>query len=499
MRVALTGLLLRGLLACLFAAAGGLKVFSTGRTAEAVRAFGMPRRLAPVVATVLPLIELLVAVLLVGDVTAQVGLVLALGLLASFVAVTAIAVARGRSVSCHCFGNLSTSSVTIRTVGRNVTLLVFALTAAAITWTAAHTIGIGYGRLDGTQWAVVVLSITVLGIAALFWRTVAMLLEQHGRVLLRLDELEGGRAAPAAAPSVQPPSGGLRRGEAAPAFALEALDFEPVSLDSLLALGRPVLALFSDPHCGPCREVLPSVGHWQREHAAELTTVLIAAGSVADNVAKAEEFGLRTVLLDADRAVAAAYRSPGTPSAVLVGPDGLVIDSVAGAPGIRQLAGTAISDHAAGSQGGGIVGGTVPSFTLPDLDGRPVSEAFFANRDATVVLFWNPDCGFCQRMYPRLHYWQVQHADGELPLLIIASGQPDALAGLASLGCPVLRDDGTLTGRFGATGTPMALLVDAAGVVRSDFAAGEQAVFELLEPLAGSPRTTLPISAGGAR
>jgi thiol-disulfide isomerase/thioredoxin len=497
--VALTGFVLRVLLACVFTAAGALKLFSTGRTAEAAREFGIPRRLAPVIATLLPPIELVTAVLVLGDATASAGAVVACGLFGSFVAVTAIAVARGRSVSCHCFGVLSASSITGRTVFRNLALLVSAVAAAAITWSAADPIGIGYGRLSGMQWALVALSITVVGMAVLFWRTTAMLLEQHGRVLLRLDALEAGRLGHVNEPAVSAHRGGLAPGAAAPAFDLAALEGGSVSLERALASARPILVVFSDPHCGPCREVLPAIGHWQQEHAAALTTVVIGAGSVAENVAKVQEFGLQTVLLDTDRSVAAAYQSPGTPSAVLVGSDGLVIDSAAGAPGIRQLAATVLGEQAAVGHGGGLVGRAVPSFTLPDLDGRPVSETYFANRDATVVLFWNPDCGFCQRMHPQLHQWQVQRADSAMPMLIVASGRPESLRGLEPLGCPVVRDDGTLTSRFGATGTPMALLVDVEGVIRSEFAAGEQAVFELLEPLARAERPTLPIFAGGAR
>jgi thiol-disulfide isomerase/thioredoxin len=165
---------------------------------------------------------------------------------------------------------------------------------------------------------------------------------------------------------------------------------------------------------------------------------------------------------------------------------------VAGAPAIEQLAGRAISSHAIVQ-----VGRQAPNFALSSLTGDVITEASFATREATLVLFWNPSCGFCQRMQPRLHQWQAQRANGEPPMLIISTGDAAALAGLESLGCPVLLDDGLLTSRFGATGTPMAVVVDSAGVLRSDIAAGEQAILDLLDPLATAHRTALPILTGG--
>src|SRR6185295_16952465 len=57
------------------------------------------------------------------------------------------------------------------------------------------------------------------------------------------------------------------------------------------------------------------------------------------------------------------------------------------------------------------VGDPVPDFTLPDLDGTPVSLAQFRDR-TTLVLFWNPGCIHCNRMLDDLKALEAR-PDGE--------------------------------------------------------------------------------------
>ena len=85
----------------------------------------------------------------------------------------------------------------------------------------------------------------------------------------------------------------------------------------------------------------------------------------------------------------------------------------------------------------------------------------------TVLLFWSPSCGFCQRVLPELRGWERKRPAGAPTLLIISSGAAEAnrAMGLAS---PVLLDDTFRTGRlFGSAGTPSAVLIDSEGKVAS--------------------------------
>ncbi len=177
------------------------------------------------------------------------------------------------------------------------------------------------------------------------------LLRQNGRLLMRLEALEGRLASDGAAPS---PNGvvpdrsvaGLPLGAPAPAFSLTGLHGETLTLEALRAGGKPVVLLFTDPDCGPCTALLPEIGNWQREHAEKLTISLISRGDPEQNSAKSSEHGVTNVLLQEDWEVAQAYQANGTPSAVLVQPDGKIGSPlVAGPEAIEALVAHAVGDR----------------------------------------------------------------------------------------------------------------------------------------------------------
>jgi hypothetical protein len=51
------------------------------------------------------------------------------------------------------------------------------------------------------------------------------------------------------------------------------------------------------------------------------------------------------------------------------------------------------------------VGEPAPSLKLPDLTGKQVALSEFRG-SKTLVLFWNPGCGFCQRLLSDLKAWE---------------------------------------------------------------------------------------------
>src|SRR5207247_7303797 len=139
---------------------------------------------------------------------------------------------------------------------------------------------------------------------------------------LKVVEARLGIDAPLLSEGVVP--GGIPVGERAPGLSLPNLNGEPVTLDALRVAGRHVLLVFTDPSCGPCTALLPDVSRWQQMHAATATIVLVSRGSEEANRAKRTEFGVTNILRQDDREVAEAYRVAGTPSAVLVRPDGTI-------------------------------------------------------------------------------------------------------------------------------------------------------------------------------
>jgi thiol-disulfide isomerase/thioredoxin len=126
------------------------------------------------------------------------------------------------------------------------------------------------------------------------------------------------------------------------------------------------------------------------------------------------------------------------------------------------------------------LGMPAPLLQLPDLTGHELDLQDFRGRD-TLLLFWNPGCGFCQQMLPDLQAWEADPPPGAPQLLVISTGAVEANQALG-LRSPVVLDQAFTSGRaFGATGTPSAMLVDAEGKIASAVAIGAQAVLILAQ------------------
>jgi peroxiredoxin len=124
------------------------------------------------------------------------------------------------------------------------------------------------------------------------------------------------------------------------------------------------------------------------------------------------------------------------------------------------------------------VGEEAPEVKLSDLEGNTVELADFRGEE-TLVLFWNPGCGFCQQMLPDLKEWEAGAPEDAPRLLVVSAGSEEANREMG-LTSPVLLDQQFATGQaFGASGTPSAVLVDAEGKVASEVAVGAPGVLEL--------------------
>ena len=133
-------LLLRAALTIVFAIAGVAKLRDLAGTRRAAREFGVPERLAPTVAIVLPLAELATALALLLDRTASAGAATALSLLVLFTAVVAANLARGNRPHCNRFGQLHSAPAGLVTIARNFALAALAalILAQALIATGAY-------------------------------------------------------------------------------------------------------------------------------------------------------------------------------------------------------------------------------------------------------------------------------------------------------------------------------------------------------------------------
>lgn len=491
-------LIARLLLAIVFLVAGFGKLADPAGSQQAMRDFGVPAVLAPPFGVLLPLAELVVAVALIPTAWARWGALGALALLLLFVAGIGYNLARGRTPDCHCFGQIHSAPVGWPTLIRNGML---AAIAGFVIWhpassSAGADLGTWFGSLAGAQRIEVIVGVIIVALVALESWVVFHMLTQQGRLLLRLEALEKQLATAGSVPQSADTAFGLPVGTQAPAFRLAGLHGETLTLDALRAHDTPVVLIFSDPGCGPCTALMPELGRWQRDYAGKLTLAVVSRGDPEENRAKSAEHGITHVLLQHDREVAAAYQAYGTPSAVLVRSDGTIGTPLAqGADAIRGLVagaiglpvlrtlpmaapqgngGTATHTQPAGPQKGDVA----PEFSLPDLSNKQVRLADFRG-DKTLVLFWNPGCGFCQRMLDDLKAWEEQPPKGAPKLLVVSTGRLEDNQALG-LRAPVLLDQGFSVGNtFGANGTPMAVLVDAEGKLASEVAAGAPDVLAL--------------------
>jgi peroxiredoxin len=250
--------------------------------------------------------------------------------------------------------------------------------------------------------------------------------------------------------------------------------------------------------------LLPDVARWQRDLSDQLTIALVSRGATEVNRLKSTEHGVQQVLIQRNREVAEAFHAPVTPAAVVVLPDGTIGSNLAqGADEIHTLVATTTqrAQPATPASGGcncgksqplplrleSQVGQTAPGFLLPDLDGQPVKLENFHGRP-TLLLFWNPGCGFCIRMLDALKAWEREAAD--VQLLVVSRGSVDANRALG-LHSPIVLDDGFAVGRaFGASGTPSAVLLDSEGRIASSVVAGADDVLAL----ANSTQHALPVA-----
>ena len=320
----------RMLLAVVFATAGVAKLLDRPGSRNALRAFGVPDRLTPAGAILLPLAELATAIVLVPTPTAQWGGLAALLLLLAFAGGIANAMRQGKTPDCHCFGQLSSSPAGKATLIRNLALAVPAayvaidgpgpsLTAWVSDRTAAELVAIA-----------TTLAAAALGALALrFWRENKSLAEELKSAQERV------RALPR----------GLPVGSIAPGFTVQSLrSGTDVTLESLLAHGRPIVLIFVSPGCGPCQTIFRDATRWQVALADQITVAFISEGEPADNVVALEN-GSGDLLLQKNWDVGQSYEVRNTPTAVALSPDRRIASPLVSGDGIESLIRVTVRQH----------------------------------------------------------------------------------------------------------------------------------------------------------
>lgn len=312
--------LLRLALAAIFGAAGVTKLSDQPGTRVAVKNFGTPERVAPIVAILLPIAELVIAAGFLFATTAGVSALAGSVLLLVFIVAISINLARGNTHDCHCFGQLYSRPLGWPTLVRNG---FFAAAALFVYWQSK------VGETPGIVATLADLSLNqLLGLIGLALFLAALLV-----YALRSRK----QAPPATASKPQ----GLPLGSVAPPFELNLYQGSTVSLEQLLAPGKPVLLIFTSPTCGPCVALFAEIKKWQDAHSDHLTIGLLSFGTIKENFVNVARNQLGQLLLQQKREVAERYGANVTPTAVIVSREGRIASQVAaGADEIRNLLGT---------------------------------------------------------------------------------------------------------------------------------------------------------------
>ena len=278
------------------------------------------------------------------------------------------------------------------------------------------------------------------------------------------------------------------KGESAPGIALPDLDGTRVMLEALLAPGKPLMLVFAEPRCGPCYELLPDLGDWQRTYSDQLTIALVSSGTPDTNEAMVSPYDIAPVLLQHDMEVVVAYGLAQAPAAVLIQPDGRISAGPRyGTRAIRQLVADTLGLTLPPTPISNIttvgIGAAVPPLRRPDLRGNLVDLA--APRGVpTMVLFWSPGCPHCQTLVPAIRAVE-QHP--HRPEMIIVSRGPIGLTEAAEFTSTVIFDDDRVLARtFGVEATPSAVVIDDNGKVASTVIRGAPSIQAVLERIGRS-------------
>src|SRR5260370_41726853 len=136
------------------------------------------------------------------------------------------------------------------------------------------------------------------------------------------------------------------------------------------------------------------------------------------------------------------------------------------------------------------VGSPAPDFELPDLaEGRQSLTQFRGRK--VLLIFFNPQCGFCTKMAGALAALKPEGGDGQAMPLVVTTGDAEANRRLVDefgIRWPVLlQKEVEVASTYQTGGTPTGYLIDEQGKIASELGVGAEALLALATA-PGAPR-----------
>ncbi len=479
-------LIIRLALFGIFALAGIGKLLDLKGAEKAVIAFGTPKEFARTFAIAIPFAELVFAFCFLFNETSWIGAIGGLILLLSFIGGMAWQIRLGNAPDCHCFGQIHSEPVGIRSLVRNI---IFAALTLVLIFRGPENQGLTLAGTSG-QIALVVSLIVIVTVLVVMAAYIKRLADQNRDLVRRFELLElfANDGKPVERNEAGDPTDSLPIGAQFPDFALQNLKGRIVTIEHLLSDPLPKLFLFVGPSCEPCKALLPELEKWREEFAAKIRFVYVSSGSANENAEVfGEEIG-KLMLLQKHRELADSVYAKWTPAAIFVASDG----TIAGHPAVGDLT---IHDLIDSLRGGDIadknfyfaksgkrsrikIGKAVPHFSLNDLNGNAVTDEFFKGSD-TLAVFLSTTCSFCSDVVKEIRDWELS-PNGHTRIIVFSEGDRGLHVDFG-LKSPIIIEKNYVTAlKIGMYGVPSAVLVDKSGTIVSEAAVGSRSIWSLL-------------------
>ena len=481
-------LIIRLALSVLFATAGFAKLADIKGSEKAFEDFGVPPSVALPSSIALSVVELVIAILFLFPSVSWFASIGAAALLALFIVQMIYQRAKGNAPDCHCFGQLHSEPVSLRSIVRNGVFL--ALTLLPLSRGISGQ-GLSLDRLTPEDLSTImsVAMMVMLAGALLYLRRIV---SNQDSLRRRLDILEiiSREGKDVDHEHASDPQAGLPVGSPLPSYQLNSLAGSRIDSRGIIAAAKGALFVFVSPTCRPCEALLPKLASWTGSLADRVNVAFITSGSERENRAKFADLDAETIFLDEDRRFAKSVGAKWTPTALYVDPDKRISSLIAaGDTAIEELIqsilsadGRPIGNIATNGGGDGRVfkiGVAAPDFELIDIEGRPVSRHDLLGRQ-TLVTFWSPTCPHCANFLDEFRKWERSRTDADPSVVVFSDGDIETHKSLG-LDSPVVLDKNyAIAGQLGMSGTPSAVLIDENGVIRSETAIGATNIWALL-------------------